>query len=55
VIRAIKDDVGEIVVSPGPVRLMLIANAVSPALMSWALRTFGLHEFYRRQAEENER
>ncbi len=55
VIRAIGDDVGEIVVNPGPVKLSAIMNAVSPTFTSWLLRTFGVYEFYRDQADENER
>ncbi len=54
VIRAIESDVGEIIVNPGPVRLMMIADAFHPAIISWVLRTFGVYEFYRRQAMENE-
>jgi short-subunit dehydrogenase len=54
VVHAIKDDIGEIVVNPGPTKLMLIANAISPGLMSWVLRSFGVYDFYRERAEENQ-
>jgi len=54
VIRAIEKDVHEIIVNPGPVRLMMIANGIHPGIMNWVFRRFGLYDFYRRQAEENE-
>jgi len=54
VIRAIRDDVGEIIVNPGPMWLMMVTNAISPAAMTWVFRTFGIYDFYRRQAEANQ-
>jgi len=54
VVRSIRNDVQEIIVSPGPARALPAANAVSPELTSWVLRAAGLHDFFRRQAEENE-
>ena len=54
VIRALTHDVGEIVVNPGPTRLMTVADAVSPVFMRWVLRTFGVYAFYRQQADTNE-
>jgi short-subunit dehydrogenase len=54
VTRSIRDDVHEIIVSPGPARALLIANAVSPELASWVLRAAGVHDFFRRQAKKNE-
>lgn len=54
VIRALRDDVGEIIVNPRPVWLMTLTNAISPAAMTWILRTCGVYEFFRRQAQVNE-
>jgi len=54
VIRAIKKDVGEIIVNPGPIRPMMVLDAIHPGIGSWILRTFGVYEFYRKQAIENE-
>jgi len=54
VIRAIRDDVGEIIVNPGPVRLMMVTNAISPAALNWVFKAFGIYEFYRKQAEVND-
>jgi short-subunit dehydrogenase len=54
VVRAIRRDVGEIVVNPGPMRLMAILDALHPAIVTWILRHFGVYDFYRRQAEENQ-
>ena len=54
VVRSIERDIGEIVVNPGPSRLLDIANAISPGGVSWVLRRFGVYEFYRQQAEDNQ-
>ena len=54
VVRSIEHDVGEIVVNPGPNRLLDVANAISPGAVSWVLRRFGVYEFYRQQAEDNQ-
>jgi short-subunit dehydrogenase len=53
VVRAIERDVPEIIVNPGPKRLLTITNAISPGAVSWLLRRFGVYEFYRQQAEDN--
>ena len=55
VIRAIKEDVAETIVNPGPIRPMMVLDAIHPGIGTWLLRTFGVYDFYRRQAEENER
>jgi short-subunit dehydrogenase len=55
VIRSIRKDVGEIIVNPGPIRPMIVLDAIHPSIGAWILRTFGVYDFYRRQAEENER
>jgi len=54
VLRAIRKDRAEIVVNPGPTRLMFVADAASPRLMSWVLRKAGVYDFYREQAKQNE-
>jgi short-subunit dehydrogenase len=53
VIMAIKKDISEVIVNPGPVRPMMILEAIHPGIMTWVLRTFGLYDFYRLQADEN--
>lgn len=53
VVRAIRDDVGEIIVNRGPVKLMMAVNALHPGIMSWIFRASGLYDFYRRRAEKN--
>ena len=52
VVRAIRRDVGEIIVNPGPVRLGLVFEQLSPGLARWVLEKAGVYEYYRRQAEE---
>jgi short-subunit dehydrogenase len=54
VVRSIRNDIQEIIVSPGPTRALPIFNAVSPELTSRVLRAAGLHDFFRRQAEAEE-
>ena len=53
VVKAIKKDVGEVIVNPGPIRLSMVLDAINPEIMNWILRKFGIHEFYRTQAEDN--
>jgi len=55
VVRSIKNDVGEIVVSPSSIKPLMILDAIHPGIGAWLLRTFGVYDFYRRQSEENER
>ncbi len=55
VLRAIQRDVGEIIVNPGPMRLMLAIEALSPGLARWVLRKSGTYDYYRKQAEEEAR
>jgi short-subunit dehydrogenase len=55
VLRAIRQDVDEIIVNPGPMRLMLAIEALSPGLARWVLRKSGTYEYYRKQAEEEAR
>lgn len=54
VIRAIKKDVQEIIVNPGVIWPMLWLDAINPGIMCWVLRKFGVYEFYRQQAEDNQ-
>ena len=41
VIRAIKKDLPEVIVNPGPIRLLLAAAAMSPRLGGWILERTG--------------
>ena len=52
VVRAIRKDVFEIVVNPGPVKLGLMLDQLSPGLTRWLLEKAGVYDYYRRQAEE---
>lgn len=54
VIRAVKKDVGEIVVNPGSIKPLMVLDAIRPGIGAWLLRTFGVYDFYRRQSEANE-
>ncbi len=52
VVRAIRRDEGEIIVNPGPVRLMLVFEQLSPGFARWVLQKAGVYDYYRNQAEE---
>ncbi len=54
VIRAIKKDVAEIIVNPGPTWLIPLLDAIHPGIGNWLYKIGGVYEFYRKQAEENE-
>ncbi|MBC2715409.1 MAG: SDR family NAD(P)-dependent oxidoreductase [Desulfobacteraceae bacterium] len=54
VIRAIKKDIGEIAVNPGPTWLIPLLDAIHPGMANWLYKIGGVYEFYRKQAEENE-
>ncbi len=54
VIKAIKKDVGEIAVNPGPTWLIPLLDAIHPGMANWLYKIGGVYEFYRKQAEENE-
>jgi short-subunit dehydrogenase len=51
VVRAVAKDVGEIIVNPGPVRLLLALDALSPRFSTWFLRKSGVYDYYLGQAE----
>ena len=53
VIRAIKKDIGRIIVNPGLIWPMIWLDALNPAIMYWVLRKFGVYEFYKQQAADN--
>ncbi len=52
-LRAVTENLSEVIVNPGPTRLMLLANAVSPDAMSWLLSRAGVHAFYKRLSQQN--
>ena len=54
VIRSIRKDAGETIVNAGPIRPMMVLDAIHPGIGAWILRTFGVYDFYRRQSEEDE-
>jgi len=51
VVRAIRGDIPEIVVSRFPVRPVLVLAAVSPRLGEWITGCIGVHRFFRKAAE----
>ncbi|MBW1983934.1 MAG: SDR family NAD(P)-dependent oxidoreductase [Deltaproteobacteria bacterium] len=55
VMRAIKKDIDEIVVNPGPAWLIPLLDAIHPGIANWLYKIGGVYEFYRKQAEDNEK
>ncbi len=55
VIRAIQKNLGEVVVNPGPAWLIPLLDAIHPGMANWLYKIGGVYEFYRKQAEENEK
>ncbi len=55
VIRAIEKDVQEIIVSPGAIIVMKLLDAIHPGIISTFLRYTGVYDFYRGQADDNEK
>ena len=53
VVRAIRNNLQEVLVNPGPTRLLLALDALSPALGNSLLRRMGLVDLYRPMAESN--
>jgi len=51
VIHAIVDDVAEVLVSPGPTRLMLMMNAVAPDLTRRLIERMGVVDLFRKAAD----
>jgi len=46
VLRAIRENRQEVLVNPGPTRLLLALNALSPALGNWFVKRLGLVELF---------
>jgi short-subunit dehydrogenase len=55
VIRSIQKDIGEVVVNPGPTWLIPFLDAIHPGIANWLYKFGGVYEFYRRQAEANQK
>jgi short-subunit dehydrogenase len=55
VIRAIKEDLPEIIINPGPTRLLTTLAEMSPALGEWFLRRLGIVEWFQNVASIRER
>jgi short-subunit dehydrogenase len=55
IIRAIEKDIQEIIVSPGAIIVMKLLDAIHPGIISTFLRYTGVYDFYRGQADENEK
>jgi short-subunit dehydrogenase len=55
VVRAVKKDLPEIILNPGPIRLMMALPTIFPGLAEWARRRLGTDDLYRKAAEIRER
>jgi short-subunit dehydrogenase len=54
VVEAIKKDRPEIIVNPGPTRLLTTVAEFFPSFAEWVLRYFGINDWFRRVAETRE-
>jgi short-subunit dehydrogenase len=54
VMRAIQQNAQEVLVRHGPTRLLLMLNALSPALGNWIVERMGVIDLFRRIAAESE-
>jgi len=52
-LQAVLQNRGEVIINPGPTRLLLLANALSPDATTWLLKAAGLHAFYERISRHN--
>jgi short-subunit dehydrogenase len=55
VVRALRDDVLEILVNPGPMRLMQAVNQLFPEVGGWVVNRMGVGEMFRKVAEGERR
>ena len=55
VLRAIRDDVPEIIINRYPIRPVLALSALSPRLGDWIVTRLGVHDFFRRVLEAEKR
>jgi short-subunit dehydrogenase len=51
VVRAVKKDLPEIILNPGPIRFMLALPTLLPTVAEWARRRMGTDDLYRKAAE----
>jgi short-subunit dehydrogenase len=54
VIRAIKNNIAEIIINPGPTRLLTTLGELSPALGEWIMRRLGVVEWFKNVAQTRE-
>ncbi|MBI3329398.1 MAG: SDR family NAD(P)-dependent oxidoreductase [Nitrospinae bacterium] len=55
VVHAIKRDAPEVLVNPGPTRLLMTLAELSPSLSEWVMRCSGMVDLFRKVAEFSER
>jgi len=55
VVRAIRKDIPEIIVNPGPTRLLTTLAELSPSLAEWIMRRSGVVKWFKQCAESRER
>jgi len=51
VVRAIRRDLPEVLVTPGPIRLLLALNVLAPGLINALLKRLGVIEYHRGLAD----
>ena len=51
VVKAIEKDLGDVIVNPGPMRLLLGTNAMAPGLFEWVSKRMRISETFRKLAD----
>ncbi|MCH8814194.1 MAG: SDR family NAD(P)-dependent oxidoreductase [Chloroflexi bacterium] len=55
VVKAIEKDLGDVIVNPGPMRLLLGTNAMAPGLFEWVSKRMKISEVFRKLADMREK
>ena len=55
VVKAIEKDLGDVIVNPGPMRLLLGTNAMTPGFFEWVSKRMKISETFRRVADAREK
>ena len=55
VVKAIEKDLGDVIVNPGPMRLLLGTNAMTPGFFEWVSKRMKISETFRKVADAREK
>jgi short-subunit dehydrogenase len=55
VVKAIEKDLGDVIVNPGPMRLLLGTNAMTPGLFEWVSKRMKISDVFRKLSDAREK